>query len=256
MIQVNSESNYYIVFAPDTCDGIFASFVVKFAYDNNLYNELWDRNVQCYLCDYSEKYDLKWFKDRIMEFHAEIKEKDPNASLTVMFLNYFIKSDNAGLKLFNICSGLGLKLIWICNDIDLIENYKHLNIPGAQVITDDSGAMQVWDYLKENDPEMSKMDMPEIIKLANAYGKGPIENAAYSWESQTMPFVCYLDSFTKSINDNNSDFVKFIANAMRSNDVLLKTVATIGKPIYAFMKNMLDENVEHSNLRQHFQKVQ
>ena len=249
MIQVNSDSHYYLVFAPDTVDGMFSSFVVKFAYDNNLYNELWDRNVQCYLCGASQNLSLDWFKEKIISYANEVKAKDSSAAITVMFLNYFIKTDNGGIKLFNICTGLGLDLVWICNDIDLIENFKHLNLPGSQVITNDSCAMQVWKYLKDNDKEMKSMDLPVIFRLADAFHKGPADGADFSWDSQTMPFICYLDSFDKNLNDNECEFVKFIANAMRSNDLLMKTVSMIGKPIYSFMKNMQNESVEHFFLR-------
>ena len=56
-----------IVFHHDDADGICAAFTIKEKYDNSLNDPEWDRNVTCIPCNYGEKYNLQFFKDKVNE---------------------------------------------------------------------------------------------------------------------------------------------------------------------------------------------
>jgi oligoribonuclease NrnB/cAMP/cGMP phosphodiesterase (DHH superfamily) len=65
-----------IVFTHNDMDGIFSAMAVKYKYDNNLMHSEWDRNVNCYICSYGEKFrDLEWFKSKVEESYISRNEK-------------------------------------------------------------------------------------------------------------------------------------------------------------------------------------
>ena len=61
-----------IVFTHNDMDGIFSAIIIKDIYDNNLKNDAWDRNVNCYICSYGKTFQsLDWFKEKVNECYVE-----------------------------------------------------------------------------------------------------------------------------------------------------------------------------------------
>ena len=67
---VNRKYPNVIIFHHNDNDGVVAAFIIKQKYDNNLMNNLWERNVTCIPCSYGETYTLDYFKEQVEKYYV------------------------------------------------------------------------------------------------------------------------------------------------------------------------------------------
>lgn len=214
--------NNYIVFTHNDMDGLFSAIIIKAAFDNNLENDAWERNVTCYTCTYGKKYDLNWFKEKVNEAYVE------GMNNVVYMTDYAIQPNNIMLNFWNWLTDKGCQFFWIDHHITAIENLKHLNIPGLQ-FSGNSGAMNTWKFLHPDE------EAPFAIKLANDFDIWN-KKSVYNWDKQLFPFTYFINSLGIQLNDNSGELVQTLTNMLTTPQLTEKAIE-IGKYIWNFIKN-------------------
>lgn len=244
MIEVVTDTKYNLVFSHNDSDGILAAFTIKYAFDDNMFNKEWPKNVECILCDYSEKYNLAWFKDAVDEYLQLIaKEKIAKSNINIWMLDYTIEPYEDMLKFYNfVTKVLGLNFYWIDHHASSIENLSHYNIPGLQSV-DSCGAVNTWNFIKSDYSEaLKEEELPLPYKIINAFDMHNM-GSEFSWDKQIMPFELIFKSFGSDLNDNNGMLISFLKNTI-TNAATLNTLMTSGEFLYNYIKFMNEKKAE------------
>jgi len=244
MIEITTSSNYYLVFTRKNMDGLFSAFAVKCAYDNNLYNDLWDMNVKTIFCDPEYDNSFEWFKDNILTYLNNIKSIDSKASVTVMMLGFCPAEHNAILKIYNLCTAYECSMLWIDNNLDDITDYKHLNIPGKQAISKDSCAVDVFWYLKNNVSDEWLIDCNDLPRIFDYESAICTKSGRYSKEDLLDPIVFFLDALDFDINNNKSDIVEFLKSSVQQPNLIEHKYVVIGSFIRKYHNIHFKETIE------------
>lgn len=240
MLEVKTETKYHLVFSHDDADGILAAFAVKFAFDDNLFNEAWPMNVKCHLCNYSKKFNLQFFKNKVNEYLQELSEDRVSPKDVIVYmLDYAIQPNDDMMKFNNyVTKVLGAKLLWVDHHSSAIENLSHFNIPGLQT-TENCACVNTWKFLNKIAPDMIMSDeAPLLYKLINEFDLWHVDSQEFSWTEQIVPCALIIQSFPLVLDDNRSETVKFLLNSISNNGILLtNTLKTVGKALFNFRTN-------------------
>jgi len=248
MLKIKTDIKHCLVFSHSDADGALAAFAVKYAFDNNLFNSEWDRNVDCQLCDYSDKYNLQYFKARVNDFMNEVKSKNSevkNEDIMVFMLDYSIQPSEDMMKFYNFVTKIvKVKFYWIDHHSSAIENLIHFSIPGLQT-TESCACVNTWNFLKDLAPGLIKEDeLPLVYKLVNEFDLWHRDSEEFSWENQIMPCVLLLQSYKFDVNDNEGKFAKMMMQYIEDEGLsLTNDMKTIGKALYEFKKS---EDIKNS----------
>ena len=218
-----------IVFHHDDTDGICAAFVIKQKYDNSLSDSDWDRNVTCIPCNYGEKYNLQFFKDKVAENESE------DLKNIIYMVDYAIQPNDEMIKFWNWCNAMGYELVWIDHHITAIENIGHYDISGLRNIKE-AGCMNVWNYIHQT--EIS----PMILRYVNDFDIWN-KNSIYSWEKTLFPLVYFLESLGSDLNNNEGELVKTL-NACFADNKNTDNIIKIGQYIAKFNNNKYNRSIK------------
>lgn len=217
-----------IVFHHDDTDGICAAFIIKQKYDNSLSDSDWDRNVTCIPCNYGEKYNLQFFKDKVAENESE------DLKNIIYMVDYAIQPNDEMIKFWNWCNAMGYELVWIDHHITAIENIGHYDISGLRNIKE-AGCMNVWNYMHQT--EIS----PMILRYVNDFDIWN-KNSIYSWEKTLFPLVYFLESLGSDLNNNEGELVKTL-NACFADNKNTDNIIKIGQYIAKFINNQYNRSL-------------
>lgn len=236
---VNNYPNI-IIFAANNPDGIVASYLIKDKYDNNLQNDLWQKNVHVYLTERKEGSIRE-------DYYKKIEQKLAKGQKNIVYLVNAIDLDsNSIIKLWNWSTDKGLEFVWLDNNIDNIELLKHLNIPGKQSSLK-STATLTYEFLNENQP---------VSKFFQIFDEGVVEKDEYifSKEKEALPLYYFVASLGNTINDNENDFLFQNLNKIIREEEFLKQAIQVGKFVYNYAK--LQKQQEEINKVQSQKQVQ
>jgi hypothetical protein len=210
-----------IVFTHNDMDGMFSAMLIKHKYDNNLQNDAWDRNVNCYVCSYGEKYrTLDWFKEKVNESYIDGMQN------IVYMTDYAIQPNNLMIQFWNWLSDKGCEFCWIDHHITAIQNLKHIGIPGLQHSAY-SGCMNTWHALYGDEAP------PMCIRFANDFDTWN-KKTEYSWDKQLYPLCYFIQSLGIDLNNNEGDLVQ-VCNNMILDNKFTDRCMDIGKYIYRYL---------------------
>lgn len=235
---VNNYPNI-IIFAANNPDGIIASYVVKNKYDNNLKNDLWQRNVHVYLTERKQG-SIK------EDYYNKIEQKIVKGQKNIVYLINANIDSNSIIKLWNWSTDRGLEFIWLDNNIDNIELLKHLNIPGKQSSLK-STATLTYEFLNENQP---------VSKFFQIFDEAIIEKTegTFSKEKEALPLYYFIASLGNTLNDNQNELLFSNLNNIINNEEFLTEAIQVGKFIYNYIK--LQQQKEQLLKTQSQQRVQ
>lgn len=235
---VNNYPNI-IIFAANNPDGIIASYVVKDKYDNNLKNDLWQRNVHVYLTERKQG-SIK------EDYYNKIEQKIVKGQKNIVYLINANIDSNSIIKLWNWSTDRGLEFIWLDNNIDNIELLKHLNIPGKQSSLK-STATLTYEFLNENQP---------VSKFFQIFDEAIIEKTegTFSKEKEALPLYYFIASLGNTLNDNQNELLFSNLNNIINNEEFLTEAIQVGKFIYNYVK--LQQQKEQLLKTQSQQQVQ
>lgn len=218
---VNNYPNI-IIFSSKDADSVVASYLVKDKYDNNLKNDLWERNVHVYLVQKDPE------GGSIREEYNKIEQKIAKGQKNIVFLINPIMDANSIVKLWNWCTDKGLEFVWLDNNIDNIEMIKHLNIPGKQSSLK-STATLAYEYLNENQP---------VSKFFQIFDEGVVEKKEYSFsrEKESLPLYYFVASLGNTLNDNKNEFLFQNLNKIIREEEFLKQAIQVGVFVYNYAK--------------------
>lgn len=210
-----------IIFAANNPDGIVASYLVKDKFDNNLQNNLWERNVHVYLTERREG-SIK------EDYYNKIEEKIAKDQKNIIYLIDANIDSQSIIKLWNWSTDKGFEFIWLDNNIDNIELLKHLNIPGKQSSLK-STATLTYEYLNENQP---------VSKFFQIFDEGVVDKTegTFSKEKEALPLYYFIASLGNTINDNQNDFLFQNLNKIIREEEFLKQAIQVGKFVYNYAK--------------------
>lgn len=211
-----------VIFSPKDPDSIVATYLLKDRYDNNLKNDLWQKNVQVYL----EEKDPGG--ESIRDNYQKIESHVVAGQKTVVFLVNPIMDSVSILKLWNWCTDKGIDFVWLDNNIDNIELLKHLNIPGKQSSLK-STATLTYEFLNENQP---------VSKFFQIFDEGVVDKTegTFSKEKEALPLYYFVASLGNTINDNQNDFLFQNLNKIIKEEEFLKQAIQVGKFVYNYAK--------------------
>ena len=235
---VNNYPNI-IIFAANNPDGIIASYVVKDKYDNNLKNDLWQRNVHVYLTERKQG-SIK------EDYYNKIEQKIVKGQKNIVYLINANIDSNSIIKLWNWSTDRGLEFIWLDNNIDNIELLKHLNIPGKQSSLK-STATLTYEFLNENQL---------VSKFFQIFDEAIIEKTegTFSKEKEALPLYYFIASLGNTLNDNQNELLFSNLNNIINNEEFLTEAIQVGKFIYNYVK--LQQQKEQLLKTQSQQQVQ
>ena len=227
MANVIYENKYpnVIVFTSKDYEGVVAAFLVKQKYDNNLQNDLWDRNVQVY---FNQGQDLQWFQQKVEQNLVEGQEN------VVYMLNTSTNPYENILQLWNWCEDKEVTFKWYDHDISRIQNLKHLHIPGKQSSLK-STFISLWQDLNTNVavPKSLKMLNEVIIKQ---------KNVTFSFDKETYPLSLFVTALGKQINNNKNELLMSnLTQLINSKDQFLSEAMFIGRFINNYQKQRLSD---------------
>ena len=241
MIEIKTDTKRHLVFSRNGADGILAAFAVKYAFDDNLFNEEWPMNVKCEFCDYGEGFSLSHFKGKVDEFLRE--EPDGAAgpdSLVVYMLDYTIQPNGDMMKFCNyVTKVIGAEMVWIDHRPSAIEDLSHFGVPGVQS-AGECACASTWKFLSETAPKsMDRGPVPPMaFRMVSAFEAWDTSVKEFSWADQVVPFAMVLQSFPLAMNDNRSDLVRFLLKAVSDDGVALSDpLMAIGKALFCRMQN-------------------
>lgn len=239
MLEIKTDTKYHLVFSHDDADGVLAAFAVKFAFDNNLFNEAWPQNVECVLCNYGKDFNLQFFKSQVNEYLKKIAAEDASQKdLTVWMLDYAIQPNDDMMKFYNyVTKVIGATFYWIDHHSSAIENLVHFNIPGMQT-TENCGCVNTWNFLSKLAPGLIKEDIPLLYKLINEFDLWHDDSKDFSWEDKIVPCALLIQSYPFILNDNAAPLVKFMWKSIADEGLSLNNALdTIGKSLFNFRSN-------------------
>ena len=232
-MNITFKQNYpnIIVFTHNDMDGIFSGILIKYYFDNNLVNDMWERNVNCYTCTYGEKYNLNYFKEKVNENFI------PNKQNIVFMTDYGIQPNSNMILFWNWLKDKGCEFYWIDHHITAIEQLNHLNIPGLQK-SNASGCMNTFEFLSKNFNEINeneKQKIPLALQFANDFDIWN-KKSIYSWEKQLYPFCYFINSLGIDLNNNEGELVQTLLKMLKDNNYTNQCI-NIGKYIYKYLIN-------------------
>lgn len=188
LIETNFKFPNIIVFTHNDMDGLFSGMIIKLLFDNNLQNENFERNVQCYICSYNKSFNIEWFKEKVLESYIDGMKN------IVFMTDYAIQPNNMMGEFYKWLQTKNIEFNWIDHHIMAIKNCKQFNILGWQAI-DASGCMNTWKFL------MGMEEPPEAIKMASDYDTWN-KKSEYSWDKQLQPLTYFINSLGIDLNNN------------------------------------------------------
>lgn len=229
---VNNYPNI-IIFSPKDPDSIVATYLIKDRYDNNLKNDLWEKNVHVYLVQKDPE------GRSIREDFNNIEQKLVKGQQNIVFLVNPIMDSNSILKMWNWCTDKGIDFVWLDHNIDHIEDIKHLNIPGKQSSLK-STATLTFDWLNEGVPPK---------KFFQLFDEAVIEKQEpiFSKEKEALPLYYFVASLGSTLNDNTNNFLFENLRRITSEQEYLKQAIQVGKFVYNYIKLSSTEQVTVSN---------
>lgn len=218
---VNNYPNI-IIFAANNPDGIVASYLIKDKYDNNLKNDLWQKNVHVYLTERKEGSIKEDYYNKIEKVLAKGQKN------IIYLINAIDLDSNSIIKLWNWSTDKGMEFVWLDNNIDNIELLKHLNIPGKQSSLK-STATLTYEFLNENQP---------VSKFFQIFDEGVVEETegTFSKEKEALPLYYFVASLGNTINDNKNDFLFQNLNKIIREEEFLNQAIQVGKFVYNYVK--------------------
>jgi oligoribonuclease NrnB/cAMP/cGMP phosphodiesterase (DHH superfamily) len=235
-----------IVFTHGDMDGVFSAMAIKEMYDNNLFSNSWDRNVNCYICGYTNKIfkSLDWFKEKVEESFV------PEQENIVFMTDYAIQPNNLMVQFWNWLTDKKCKFYWIDHHITAIEQLKHLNIPGKQD-SSRSGCLNTWEFLqtlKGNNVSAWQTDEnaekpPMCLRFANDFDIWN-KQTEYSWEKQLHPLCCFVESLGLDLNNNEGELVQTLYTMLNDNNYTNSCI-NIGKFIWRHTLNRYALNLKN-----------
>lgn len=209
-----------IVFTSKDYEGILAAFLIKQKYDNNLQNELWDRNVQVF---FTQEQDIQWYKKKVEQNLTEGQQN------IVFIVNNSLNSNQQLIQFWNWIADKELTFQWFDDDINSIQNLKHLHIPGKQSSLR-STLILLWETFNPN------IAIPKSLRMLNEYSI-PQKNSSFSLEKELIPLTLFLESLGKGINDNKNELlINNLTQIIESKDQFLNEAMFIGRFIYNYKK--------------------
>ena len=209
-----------VIFSPKDPDSIVATYLLKDRYDNNLKNDLWQKNVQVYL----EEKDPGG--ESIRDNYQKIESHVVAGQKTVVFLVNPIMDSVSILKLWNWCTDKGIDFVWLDNNIENIENIKHLNIPGKQSSLF-STARLTFEWLNEG------VTPPKFFQIFDL---------AILNDKDSLPLYYFVASLGNTLNDNTNDFLFQNMTKIINSKEFLDQAIQVGKFVYNYAKLNQAEN--------------
>ena len=218
---VNNYPNI-IIFSPKDPDSIVATYLIKDKYDNNLKNDLWENNVHVYLVQ----------KDpggtSIREDFQKIESKIVKGQKNIVFLINPIMDSVSILKLWNWCTDKGLEFVWLDNNIENIENIKHLNIPGKQSSLKSTASL-TYEYLNGN------LANSKFFQIFDEAIKEKTDDT-FSKEKEALPLYYFIASLGNTMNDNTNELLfSNLCNIINDEEFLTEAIQ-VGKFVYNYVK--------------------
>lgn len=218
---VNNYPNV-IIFTSKDPDGIVASYLIKERYDNNLKNDLWEKNVYVYLVQKDPE------GTSIREDFQKIESKIVKGQKNIVFLINPIMDSVSILKLWNWCTDKGLEFVWLDNNIENIENIKHLNIPGKQSSLKATSTL-TFEWLNEGAAAPTFFQIfDEAVVVKEEY--------LFSKEKEAMPLYFFVASLGNTLNDNTNDFLFENLTRIINSKEFLDQAIQVGKFVYNYVK--------------------
>lgn len=227
MANIIYENKYpnVIVFTSKDYEGILAAFLIKQKYDNNLQNELWDRNVFVY---FNQGQDIQFFKQKVEQNLVDGQEN------IVYIINNSLNSNQQLIHFWNWAVDKELNFQWFDHNIESIQNLKHLHIPGKQSSLR-STLLLLWEEFNSN------IAIPKSLRMLNEFII-PQKNVSYSLEKELIPLTLFLESLGKEINNNKNDLIiSNLTQFIESKDEFLNEAMFIGRFIYNYNKQKQQE---------------
>lgn len=242
MIEVKTNTKYHLVFSHDDADGILAAFTIKYAYDDNLVNSSFPRNVHCHLCGYN-KFNLSRFKALVDAYLNELKKDAVEPSEVIVYmLDYAIQPNEDMMKFYNFVTKIrGAEFYWIDHHETALENLIHFNIPGLQR-SSTCGAKLALEFVKVNQPDAFTQMNEKIYDLVDAFDTWK-HDTNYSWDKEILPGTLALAGFKPTLNDNKSEIVNFLKNSLdpKWSQSLDNYITSIGQAIKNYRDNSIDK---------------
>ena len=225
---VNNYPNV-IIFSPTDPDSIVATYLIKDRYDNNLKNDLWEKNVHVYLVQKDPE------GRSIKEDYNMIEQKLVKGQKNIVFLVNPIMDSNSILKIWNWCTDKEIEFVWLDHNIDNIENIKHLNIPGKQSSLKSTATLS-FDWLNEGVPPK---------KFFQLFDDAVIEKKEYTFskEKEALPLYYFVASLGTTLNDNTNNFLFENLRRITNEQEYLKQAIQVGKFVYNYIK--IQQQKEH-----------
>lgn len=237
MIQFKTDYKDALVFSHDDFDGIMSAYAVKDEFDNNLVNSAWDRNVTCYLCDYSAKYDFAWFKNAVQNYASQVGEQ----KFDVYMLDYAIQPNEDMIKFKNYLESCNIEFIWCDHHITAIEKLLHYNFKGFQN-TKFAGCVNTWNFLHGNFDGSKDDELPMFYRLANEFDLWHKDSTLFDWEKIVIPLSFYMKSLGTELNDNTGELVSTIKQCLERPEIIEQIAKGLGKPIYDYEMTCAQNN--------------
>jgi oligoribonuclease NrnB/cAMP/cGMP phosphodiesterase (DHH superfamily) len=228
-----SEIPNIIVFNHNDNDGIFSAFLIKFAFDKNLFDSDYEKNVTCITCAYTKKFNLDFFKEQVLEYYVEGSEN------YVFMVDYAISGNNNQdmIKFNEWLKTKDCKFYWIDHHITAINNLSNYTFNGLQK-SGDAGVLNVWKFLtnefntKLNEhfhEDIIKNEIPKAIQLVNDHDIWN-RNGKFNWDNEVMPFKLFINSLENELNNNQSELIDNLFNFMMIPEKVQEAI-NIGKYI-------------------------
>lgn len=209
-----------IIFAANNPDGIVASYLIKEKYDNNLQNDLWQNNVHVYLTERKE--------GSIREDFNKIEQKVVKDQRNIIFLINPEMDANSILKIWNWTTDRGYEFVWLDNNIENIQEIRHLNIPGKQS-SRKSTATLTYEYLNEG---------AAIPRFFQVFDEAIVKNSGDITlkEKEALPLYYFVQSLGNNLNENTNDFLFQNLNKIINEEQFLNQAIQVGKFVYNHVK--------------------
>lgn len=236
---VNNYPNI-IIFAANNPDGIVASYLIKDKYDNNLQNDLWQNNVHVYLTERKE--------GSIREDFNRIEQKVVKDQKNIIFLINPEMDANSILKLWNWTTDRGYEFVWLDNNIENIQEIRHLNIPGKQS-SRKSTATLTYEYLNEG------ATAPRFFQI---FDEAVVQNGGDITlkEKEALPLYYFVQSLGNNLNENTNDFLFQNLNKIINEEQFLNQAIQVGKFVYNHVKlQQQKEQLSNTQSQQQVQKI-
>lgn len=156
----------------------------------------------------------------------------------VYMIDYSICPNAEMMKLYNYCKLKNVEFFWIDHHITAIQNIGIDTIPGL-VDSSVCGAFNTWLFMMERFEKIE--EAPKILKLVNDFDTWK-RNSKFSWNSEILPIIYYLNSLGLELNDNNSSLVKFLKYAFENNDITNEQ--HIGTYIVNYVNSLYNDNLK------------